>query len=208
MWEGGGSTWTSRERRIWEEDRREAGCHTEIAVVFLKMSVEEKKEKIHCPSVLCSFLEFIRECCQWVFCDLNSHSVTVTITALDLESVLCTQSCLTLCKPMDCSLPGSSVHGDITGRNTGVGCHFLLRGSSQSRDRTQVSCIAGRFYTAESPISCSRVSDNRSCINSFFTGSVVDHLNVKCHLQLPHPVSPPIFYSFPFFLSSSLVSAP
>ena len=100
------------------------------------------------------------------------------------------------------------VHGDITGRNTGVGCHFLLRGSSQSRDRTQVSCIAGRFYTAEPPISCSRVSDNRSCINSFFTGSVVDHLNVKCHLQLPHPVFPPIFYSFPFFLSSSLVSAP
>ena len=29
--------------------------------------------------------------------------------------------------PMDCSPPGSSVHGDSPGKNTGVGCHFLLR---------------------------------------------------------------------------------
>ena len=38
------------------------------------------------------------------------------------------QSCLTLCDPMDCSLPGSSVHGDSPGKNTGVDCHFLLQG--------------------------------------------------------------------------------
>ena len=30
--------------------------------------------------------------------------------------------------PMDCSLPGSFVHGDSPDRNTGVGCHFLLQG--------------------------------------------------------------------------------
>ena len=33
------------------------------------------------------------------------------------------------------------------GENTGVGCHFLLHGSSRPRDRTQVSCITGRFFT-------------------------------------------------------------
>jgi len=32
------------------------------------------------------------------------------------------------CDPMDCSQPGSSVHGDSPGKNTGVGCHFLLQG--------------------------------------------------------------------------------
>ena len=32
------------------------------------------------------------------------------------------------CEPMDCSLPGSSVHGDSPGKNTGVGCHALLQG--------------------------------------------------------------------------------
>ena len=38
------------------------------------------------------------------------------------------QSCLTFCNPMDCSQPGSSVHGDSPGKNTGVGCHSLLQG--------------------------------------------------------------------------------
>ena len=38
------------------------------------------------------------------------------------------QSCLTLCDPLDCSPPGSSVHGIFLGKNTGVGCHFLLQG--------------------------------------------------------------------------------
>ena len=36
--------------------------------------------------------------------------------------------CLTLCIPMNCSPPGSSVHGDSPIKNTGVGCHALLQG--------------------------------------------------------------------------------
>ena len=40
---------------------------------------------------------------------------------------LVTQSCPTLCDDMDCSLPGSSVHGDFPDKNTGVGCHALLQ---------------------------------------------------------------------------------
>ena len=40
----------------------------------------------------------------------------------------CQKSCLTLCPPVDCSLPGSSVHGIFSGKSTGVGCHFLLQG--------------------------------------------------------------------------------
>ena len=61
---------------------------------------------------------------------------------------LVSQSYLTLCGPMDCNLPGSSVHGDSPGKNTGVGCHAFLRESSQPRDRNQGSCIAGRFFTS------------------------------------------------------------
>ena len=41
---------------------------------------------------------------------------------------LVAQSCLTHCDPMDCSLPGSSVHGDSPSKNTGVDCHALLQG--------------------------------------------------------------------------------
>ena len=41
---------------------------------------------------------------------------------------LVAQSCLTLRDPMDSSPPGSSVHGDSSGRNTAVGCYVLLQG--------------------------------------------------------------------------------
>ena len=43
-------------------------------------------------------------------------------------AVLClvAQSGLTLCDHKDCSLPGSSVHGDFPGKSTGVGCHCHL----------------------------------------------------------------------------------
>jgi len=40
---------------------------------------------------------------------------------------LVAQLCLSLCDPMDCSPPGSSVHGDSPGKNTGVGCHAFLQ---------------------------------------------------------------------------------
>ena len=44
-------------------------------------------------------------------------------------AVLCfvAQSCTTPCNPMDCSPPGSSVHGDSPGKNMGMSCHSLLR---------------------------------------------------------------------------------
>ena len=38
------------------------------------------------------------------------------------------KSCPTLCNPMDCIPPGSSVHGDSPGNNTRVCCHTLLQG--------------------------------------------------------------------------------
>ena len=38
------------------------------------------------------------------------------------------QLCPTLCNPVDCTPPGSSVYGDSPGNNTGVGCHALLQG--------------------------------------------------------------------------------
>ena len=56
------------------------------------------------------------------------------------------QSCLTLCDPLDCSLPGSSLHGIFQARVLEwVGISFF-RGSSQPKDQTQVSCIAGGFF--------------------------------------------------------------
>ena len=61
--------------------------------------------------------------------------------------VLGTHSCPTLLPPHDCSLPGSSVHGLLqTEIREWVTIPFS-RGSSQARDQTWVSCMAGRFFT-------------------------------------------------------------
>ena len=59
---------------------------------------------------------------------------------------LATQSCSTLCDPVDCSPPGASVHGDSLGKNTGVGSLSLLQGIFLTWDQTQVSRLAGGFF--------------------------------------------------------------
>ena len=60
---------------------------------------------------------------------------------------LVVQSCLTLCDPMDYSLSGSSVHGILQARILEWVAMLSTRGSSQPRDPTQVSHVAGRFLT-------------------------------------------------------------
>ena len=57
------------------------------------------------------------------------------------------QLCLIPCDPMSGSLPGSSVHGILQARMLVWVAIPFSRGSSQLRDQTQVSCIAGGFFT-------------------------------------------------------------
>ena len=54
------------------------------------------------------------------------------------------QSCPTLCDPMDCSLPGFSIHGILQARILESVTISFSRGSPQLRDRAQVSRIGGR----------------------------------------------------------------
>ena len=65
---------------------------------------------------------------------------------------MCAQSCPTLCNTMDYSPPGSSVHGIFQASILEWVAISSFRGSSRPRDQTcisGVSCIAGRFFTAE-----------------------------------------------------------
>ena len=118
--------------------------------------------------------------------DLRELYISFQVASAYVCSVA--QLCPTLWDLMDCSPPGSSVHGDSPGKNPGVVCHALLqgifptqrsdpglphcrwilyclsqegsprilewvaypfsRGSSQPRNRTRVSCIAGGFFTS------------------------------------------------------------
>ena len=66
--------------------------------------------------------------------------------------VLVTQSCPTLCYPMDCSLPGSSIHGIVLARKLEWAAISSSSGPSRPRNQTLVSwvsCIAGKLFTAE-----------------------------------------------------------
>ena len=64
-----------------------------------------------------------------------------------VSEVLVVQSCPMLCDPMDCSTPGSSVHGILQARTLEWLPIPFSRGPSQPRDQTRVSCIAGRGFT-------------------------------------------------------------
>ena len=57
------------------------------------------------------------------------------------------QSCLTLCDPMGCGLPRSSVHGIFQARVLEWVVISFSRGSSRPRDGTWVSHIVGRCFT-------------------------------------------------------------
>ena len=61
------------------------------------------------------------------------------------------QSCPTICNPMDCSLTGSFVHGIFQTRILEWIAISFSRGSSRPRDWTQVSCTAGRLFTVWAP---------------------------------------------------------
>ena len=64
--------------------------------------------------------------CRWLLSTLKlQYHLSVRVFVL---CAVLTQLCPTLCDPMDCSPPGSSVLGDSSGKNTGVGCHALLQG--------------------------------------------------------------------------------
>ena len=87
------------------------------------------------------------------FRGMDKQSMVLSIQGLRMNTedlvkqVLAAQLCPTLWDPVDCSPPGSSVHEILQVRILEWDVIPFSRGSSQPRDRTQVSCIAGRFFT-------------------------------------------------------------
>ena len=68
------------------------------------------------------------------------------------SKMLIVHLCLTLCNHMDCSPPGSSVHGSLQVRIPKWVATPFYRGSSWPRDGMQVSCIAGGFFFPFEPL--------------------------------------------------------
>ena len=90
--------------------------------------------------------------------------------------VLCSvvHSCLTLCNPMDCSLPGSSVQRILQARVPEKVDISSSRGSSWLRDRTCICSMEGGFFSTE-PSGKPCVCQWLSCVWLFVTLWTVAH---------------------------------
>ena len=103
------------------------------------------------------------------------------------------QSCLTLCDPLDCSRPGPCVHGDSPGKDTGMACHALFKGSGPPRDRTHasyISCI-GRWVLYHwrhlgSPKSLTSWCSQHMCVHT----ARLAHSHGHAHTDTSHPPFP------------------
>ena len=81
----------------------------------------------------------------------NYHTIALISHASKGKESEVAQSCLTLCDPIDCSLPGSSVHGIFQAILLEWIAISFSRGSSQPRDQTRVSHIVDRRLPSEPP---------------------------------------------------------
>ena len=138
-----------------------------------------------------------------------------------------TQSCLTLCDPMDCSPLGSSVHGIFQTRILEWVAISYSKGSSWPKDQTHVSwvsCLAGRFFTTVPPAvvqSLSRVwlfatpwaAARQASLSFIISQSLLKLMFIESvmpsnHLILCHPLLllPSIFPSIRVFSNDSALS--
>ena len=107
------------------------------------------------------------------------------------------QSCLTLCDPMDCSQPGSFLHGVFQARILEWVATAFSRGSSQPRDWTWVLCTAGRIFTIWTTKEAEEIF---IVFEWYFTEYTV--LDCQVFFFLPFSTLTMLYHFLPFILSS------
>ena len=120
-----------------------------------------------------------------------SHSFlgsTASLSWLCTEIMRCgeaAQSCPTLCNPMNCSLPGSSVHGIFQARTLEWVAISFSRGSSWPRSQNQVSHIVGRHFTVLATREANKKAPKKEEKQQGFLKYLIINLLVyKCHKGL------------------------
>ena len=135
---------------------------------------------------------------------LTTHLSCIWVKILDrfqgspcLEGEV-TQSCPTLCNPMDCSLPGSSTHGIFQARILEWVAISFSRRSSQPRDLTQVSCIVSRHFTVWATREVGLHALQRLLIRKLpGPDQVTREMNPSIHGETRKHLSPPVMEMFP-----------
>ena len=113
------------------------GCHLLLQGIFLTQG--SNSCLLHCRQILY----------HWATWEtIHTYMHTNRCVYIRMYSVCVgAQSCTTLCNPMDCSPPGSSVHGILQARILEWVAISYSKRSLWPRDWTHVSCVAG--FTAE-----------------------------------------------------------
>ena len=124
----GASDWGAAVHSLWADspgwrgeeakpcpDKRPHISHSCLQGHLLNIHAQRVSLEVNLPIVLFSRIRLGWEMCVQTHEDPVKGKVLASVTSDALW-------------PMDCSLPGSSVHGDSPGKNTGVGCHGLLQG--------------------------------------------------------------------------------
>ena len=115
------------------------------------------------------------------------------------------QSCLILCVPMDHSLPGSSVHGILQARILEWVSMPFSRGSSQPRDRTQVSLCLLHWQVGSLPLAPSGkpiIPNGLYHIELFLRVSIIDGFSPN-HLSSQYGISQLSLYIRDWFTMTS-----
>ena len=92
-----------------------------------------------------------------IFSHFDLQMAVSWVSLIKFQGNKCSQLCLTLCDPVDCSPPGSPVHRIFQARILEWGAMPSSRGSSRCRDQTCVSCIAGRFFSTGASLVAQKV---------------------------------------------------
>ena len=142
------------------------GCEAWVSCLFnclLKSSMVVSSEKMYLLNFLSnlkwkpSLPRFCLKCMPLQSCKAHGGMLLVLLSSSLPHACMCAlslQLCLTLSDPMDCSPPGSSVHGILQARILEWVAMLSSRGSSPLRNRTHTtcdSCIIDRFFTTEPP---------------------------------------------------------
>ena len=125
----------------------------------------------------------------------NSSHTFLTTYKSEKAKVLVTQSCPTLSDLMDCSPPGSSVHGISQARILEWVAISFCMGSSWPRNGTRVSCIASSLLTIWDG-SPNALSYSHTIALQFTPTHLFPHLDL-------HPLLPEFSQEFPIYLSTS-----
>ena len=104
----------------------------------------------YCPSFLKEQFSFQSGNCTFFLVQVYQYFLYVLCFS-SVQFFSAAQSCLILCDPMNCSPPGSSVHGDFPGKNTELGCHSLIQGifSTQGLNLGLPHCRQILYHTRE-----------------------------------------------------------